>query len=107
MTDRFHFPRNQRPKGIWCGPIIWHNNHRWNIDIWFVTQDEPYSQHNLALHKRMLNITDEQRRIMLDIKYSALHAGAKEKGVTSSIIYQSVLDDNITTYEKFKENAAQ
>lgn len=105
MTDRFHYPRNQRPEGIWYGPLIWYKNRRWNIDIWLVTQDEPYSHHNLELHKKMLNITDKQRSIMLDIKYAALQAGAKEKGLTSSQIYQAVLDNNITTYKDF-ENLA-
>ncbi len=105
MSDRFHFPRNGRPKGIWYGPIILHNDRRWNIDIWVVAQDEPYSHHNLELHKKMLDITEDQRRIMLDIKYSALHAGTKEKGVTSSQIYQAVLDNNITTYKEFENFA--
>ena len=105
MTDRFHNPKAKVPKGIWYGPLVWYNNRRWNIDIWFVTQDEPYSHHNLELHKKMLNITDEQRQIMLDIKFAALQAGAKQKGVTSSQIYQAVLDNNMTTYKEF-ENLA-
>ena len=54
----------------------------------------------------MLNITDEQRQIMLAIKFAALQAGAKRKGVTSSQIYQAVLDNNMTTYKEF-ENLAK
>lgn len=104
MTDRYHHHKTTSPKGIWFGPIVWYKGSRWNIDIWFVTQDEPYSHHNQELHKRMLQITDEQKNTILKIKYDALQAGTKEKGVTSSEIYKAVLDNNISSYDEFIDN---
>lgn len=101
MTDRKHFQKEGRPKGIWFGPIFNYNGNRWNIDIWFVTKDEPNSHHNLNLHKRMLKITEAQRKTILEIKYTALIAGTKEKGATSAKIYKAVLDNNISSYQEF------
>ena len=99
LTDRKHFPKNG-PLGIWFGPIFNFENNQWNIDIWFVTKDEPKSHHNLGLHKRMLNISEEQRKTILEIKYAALQAGTKEKGVTSALIYEAVLTKNVQSYKE-------
>ncbi len=101
LSDRALFPRQGRPYGVWIGPVIYYNSKRWNIDIWLVTQDEPYSHHNQDLAKRMLGITEKQRNIILEIKYKCLINGRKEKGITSSDIYQAVLDKNITNYEDY------
>lgn len=49
----------------------------------------------------MLKITEPQRSTMLNIKYQALQAGAKNKGVTSALIYNAVIDKNVTTYTDF------
>lgn len=103
MTDRAHFPRNQMPRGLYCGPLIWYNNRKWNIDIWFVTLDEPYSHINLKLHKKMLKITEGQRQTMLNIKYAALKDGSKINSVTSSEIYIAVLDNGIKSLTDFLE----
>lgn len=101
MTDRFHFPKDNAPKGIWFGPLIWHNQNKWNIDIWLVTQNERYSHHNSPLHKRMLSITEEQRKIILEIKNQLLKKGLKNKGITSVEIYTAVLDSNITNLSDY------
>lgn len=101
MTDRVQNHKDSSPYGIWFAPKINYKDNKWNIDIWLVSQDEPYSLLNLDLPKRMLNITDEQRLIMLDIKFSALQDGTKGNGVTASQIYKAVLDDDITTYDEF------
>lgn len=101
MTDRFHFPKDNAPKGIWFGPPIWHNQNKWNIDIWLVTQNERYSHHNSPLHKRMLSITEEQRKIILEIKNQLLKKGLKNKGITSVEIYNAVLDSNITNLSDY------
>lgn len=101
LSDRALFPRDGRPYGIWFGPLIYHNSNKWNIDIWLVTKKEPYSHHNQKLAKRMMEITEAQRNIILDIKYNCLVNGRKEKGITSSNIYKAVLDNNIKTYEEY------
>ena len=100
MTDRVQHPKPISPYGIWFGPIINLNGNKWNIDIWLVAQDEPLSHHNQELHKKMLRITDEQRRLILDIKYKVLVAGLKVKG-SSAEIYTLVLNNKIKSYEDF------
>ena len=103
MTDRYHNPKKAAPKGFWFGPIINFNQSKWNIDIWFVTESEKLSHHNSSLHKRMQNITENQRQTILQIKYDALGANRKEKGETSSEIYYAVLDGGITCLNDFLE----
>ncbi len=101
LSDRALFPKEGRPYGIWFGPLVYFQNSKWNIDIWLVTREDPYSHHNQDLAKRMLTISDDQRKIILDIKYNSLVNGQKEKGITSSDIYLAVLDKNITTYDDY------
>lgn len=105
MTDRFNFPKKHAPKGIWFGPLIWHKKRKWNIDIWLVTQNEPYSHHNSPLHNKMLNITEEERQIILTIKAECLEKGLKSKGLTSSEVYTAVLDSHITNFEDFLKHS--
>lgn len=101
LTDRALFPKQNAPYGIWFGPQINNKGKKWNIDIWFVSQDETNSHHNQDLAKRMLSITEAQRKIILDIKYQCLVNDQKEKGITSSDIYKAVLDNNVKTYEEY------
>jgi Nucleotidyltransferase domain len=103
MTDRVQNPKGTSPYGIWFGPKINYNGNKWNIDIWLVSPDEPLSHHNHELHKKMLKINDEQRKIILDIKYKTLVAGLKKKG-TSANIYIEVLNNTIKSYEEFIES---
>ena len=99
MSDRFHFP--SKYYGIWFGPKVWHDNKKWNINIWIVYGDEPNTYQNNELHQKMLKITEAQRSTMLNIKYQALRAGTKDKGITSSLIYNAVIDKGVSTYADF------
>jgi hypothetical protein len=103
MTDRYHHQKMGAPKGFWFGPLIIFNQSKWNIDIWFVTENEKLSHHNSSLHKRMLNISEKQRQTILQIKYDALKSNLKEKGKTSSEIYYAVLDEGATNLNDFLE----
>jgi hypothetical protein len=104
MTDRHHNPKNGAPNGLWFGPIINFKGRKWNIDIWLITKDEPYSHHNNTLNTRMKNISEDQRTTILKIKYDALLSGQKEKGVTSSEIYIAVLDNRVLSFPEFIAN---
>jgi hypothetical protein len=103
MTDRYHHQKKGAPKGFWFGPIIIFKQSKWNIDIWFVTENEKLSHHNSALHKRMLNISEKQRQAILQIKYDALQSNLKEKGETSTEIYSAVLNEGATNLKDFLE----
>lgn len=103
MSDRKAYPKPHRPKGVWFGLELLHDNHLWNIDIWLVTKDEPLVHTNEELFERMLGISEEERGIILDIKYNALINDSKVKGVTSSEIYKAVLYNGVTNYEEWKK----
>ena len=49
----------------------------------------------------MLSITEEQRKIILEIKNQLLKKGLKNKGITSVEIYNAVLDSNITNLSDY------
>lgn len=100
MTDRVQNHKASSPYGIWFAPKINYKGNKWNIDIWLVAQDEPLSHHNHDLHKKMLKITDEQRKTILDIKYKVLVSGLKIKS-SSANVYIEVLNNNVKSYEEF------
>jgi hypothetical protein len=104
MTDRVQNHKDYSPYGLWFAPKINYKGNKWNIDIWLVSQDEPLSHHNHSLHKKMLKITNGQRRTILDIKHKVLVSGLKIKG-SSANIYIEVLNNNVKSYEEFIELA--
>lgn len=91
VSDRKHHPKPGRPKGVWYGVSVLFEGYDWNLDIWLVDKNEQLSHHTSDLHRRMLNITDGQRKEILLLKYQALKKGSKEKGLTSATIYKQIL----------------
>lgn len=103
MCDREKYPSKNNSVGVWFGPRIWHNNKRWNFDIWFVRENTKGVTPEVELHKQMLNITEEQRKTILDIKYQLLKSGQKQKSVTSADVYKAVLGEDVKSYEEYKK----
>lgn len=105
MTDVYHFPEGSKHaiEGIWYGLtfISSSTKERWNVDIWFMAPGSK-SEADPVLTEKLYNLSDDQRQTIINIKESALQAGTKEKGVTSTRVYEAVLLHGITTYEEFQ-----
>lgn len=103
MSDRKNYPKRHRPNGIWFGTELLHRDEIWNMDIWMVTRNEPLIHTNDEMSQKLKNLNDEQRRVILEIKFHAMKNGIKKKGVTSAEIYKAVLYGNVTNFEEWEK----
>lgn len=104
MTDRINFEplsNLQAPRGLYLGLTIPFPRERWNIDIWF-TIGESVPRDELALN--VSKATQGQKDIILEIKYELMMNGQKQKGVSSALVYEAVLDKGIITTAEFLES---
>ena len=95
------------PDGLYLGlDCRGRDDHRWNVDIWFVHQ--PERQPDLA-HARELppRLTPETRAAILLIKHAWARRPEYGNGVTSWDIYRAVLDDGVRTTADFEQWTAQ
>ncbi|MFZ2544842.1 MAG: hypothetical protein WAW80_02600 [Candidatus Saccharimonadales bacterium] len=105
VADIYHFPKAAKHKieGIWFGLdiISGHSGERWNIDVWLVKHDSALES-DAALTTRVMNLTDVEREIILARKQEALQRGLKEKGTTSTQIYEAVLTQGARTLDDIR-----
>lgn len=101
MVDmaNYFWSKNQKAVGIWLGPQIMFNNELWNVDIWLFDYNNGHK--HLDTYNRMMNVSDEDRQIILAIKSYCLENGLKQKGSTSIDIYRAVLEDGIKTSDDY------
>jgi hypothetical protein len=73
----------------------------WNLDLWFV--DEPERQPDIAHLKTLLpRLTDAIRETIVTIKAElAANAPAGGRPVSSALVYEAVVDGNVTTAAGF------
>jgi hypothetical protein len=91
------------PDGLYLGlDCRGRDDHRWNVDIWFV--DQPDRQPDLA-HARELppRLTLQTRAAILLIKHAWARRPEYGQGVTSWDIYRAVLDDGVRTTADFEQ----
>ena len=103
MTDRINFEplsNLQAPRGLYLGLTIPYPHERWNIDVWF-TLGESVRTDELA--EKMFKASQEQKDVMLQIKYDLMMSGQKQKGITSVQVYEAVLDNGIKSTLEFKK----
>lgn len=105
MSDVYHFPKwsSHDIDGIWFGltPISAAGN-KWNIDIWCVKRDAKRIRTVTdSLEKRLLSMDDETRETIVQIKQQAANSGAKQKGMTSAMVYDAVINHGIKSYDEF------
>lgn len=101
IVDRVNFKplsHLEAPRGLFLGLTIPFPDERWNIDVWFMVAEHVGKD---PLAKRMESATEEQKDVMLDIKYALMKSGQKEKGTTSAEIYKAVLDKGVLSTEEF------
>lgn len=73
------------------------SDYEWKIDIWFLDLIlKPRS-----FEKFMINVTDEQKRIILSIKEKMYRMSLYKKYVISIDIYKAVLEDGVKDFEDF------
>jgi hypothetical protein len=101
MTDRANFKplsHLKAPRALYLGLTIPFPEERWNVDIWFTIGDElPEDE----LTQMISKATQEQKDIILEIKYDLLQSGRKEKGITSAEVYKAVMLNKVTSTEQF------
>jgi hypothetical protein len=101
ITDRINFEplSNLRaPRGLFLGLTIPFPKERWNIDIWFIVEDKiPQDEMSQLIAKA----SQEQKDIILQIKYDLMRNGRKQKGLTSAEVYKAVLEHGVYSTEEF------
>ena len=80
----------------------WKDNEEvWKIDCWFVTKDESRTLDYTESIKEKL--TDEKRKIILEIKNQIWKSPKYKKQIYSVDIYYGVLDAGVTDMDSFRE----
>lgn len=95
----FVWAKDQKAIGIWLGPRIMFENNMWNVDIWLFDYENGHK--NLDIYNKMMKISDDERRTILEIKVHCLDNNQKQKGSTSVDIYRAVLDEGIKTADEY------
>jgi len=104
LTDRINFePLSSlgAPRGLYLGLTIPFPRERWNVDVWFTLGYEIPSD---EIASKVSRATKEQRQIILSIKYELMKSDKKTKGVTSTQIYEAVLDSGVRSTSEFLES---
>lgn len=96
------FDESGCPKGYFIGfesKII--NNNLWNVDIWFT--NKRHIENNLNYINHLQNkITPENRELIIMLKERLIKQGYYGSQIFSVDIYQSVLEEKVSTLEEFK-----
>lgn len=104
MSDRHHFPTGSQHAidGIWFGLtlISQSTSERWNVDAWLMKRGGNHEADN-SLVQRLMNLTEQERALIVDIKQQSLDAGLKQKGQTSFAIYDAVLNRGVRSYDDY------
>lgn len=101
MTDRVNFEPLSNlgaPRGLYLGLTIPFPKERWNIDVWFMT-DAPESIDEIA--QLIANASQEQKDVILRIKYELMQNGQKHKGATSAAVYKAALKEGVSSTQGF------
>lgn len=91
------------PDGLYLGLTVRaQNGANWTLDIWLV--DQPERQPDVAHLKTLLpRITDEHRRVILQIKQVLADRPKSIDSVPSVLVYEAVVDHSIQTVEQFDD----
>lgn len=90
-------------KGYYFQPRVQTDNELWKLDVWFLTPEYDKSAETTEHFKKILDVSDESKRIsILEIK-EAMRQGRKYiDGVNGKLIYKAVLEHDIKTVDEFK-----
>lgn len=90
------------PKGYFIGfesKII--DNNLWNVDIWFTNAEHIEKQLMYISHLKK-KITPKNRKLILLLKKLLIKQGYYGNQIFSVDVYQSVLENQVSTLEEFK-----
>lgn len=101
-TGLWNVEPNAYPDGLYLAVTYRSKkNEDWNLDLWFV--DEPERQPDIAHLETLLpRLTDALRETIVVIKAElAANAPAGGRPVSSALVYEAVVDGNVTTAAGF------
>ncbi len=92
-------------KGYYFLPWVQIGDQLWKIDIWLITKDQYKGQELTGHFKKLLDKEkDNSKKIaILEIKEAMKQNRKYIKGVDGRMIYQAVLENNVTTPQEFEE----
>jgi hypothetical protein len=106
FLNRVDFKTETSMTGYYFQPWTPIDNVLWKMDIWLITPDQDKSADLTDRFKQLLDEdpnSDEKRITILEIK-EAMRKGKKyQKGVDGKLIYQAVLEKEISGIEEFKK----
>jgi hypothetical protein len=100
LGDFSKFPRKGRPKAIIVVLIHEYKGRRWEIEIWF--EKKLITDIDKEFDNLLLNATEEQRQLILEIKQQREAAGASKHKLDSVTIYRGVIYEGKTQLKDFK-----
>lgn len=74
----------------------------WKFDIWVIGREEHEKQMEI-FRKLENNLTEENRKIIMNIKQQAQQDDEISKNYTGQSVYDAVLDNGITTFTEYKD----
>lgn len=93
------------PRGIYLGPDIVHQDISWQVDIWFISQEE-VAERSKQITDLLSKLTKDYRdRILLLKQILAAHE-AYHRGISSLDIYTAVIEHGVITIEDFSHYLA-
>lgn len=101
LVDRVNFEPLSNlgaPMGLYLGLTIPFPKERWNIDVWFIVAEGLPDD---EISKAMGRATQKQKDTILEIKYELMKCGQKQKGITSSQVYNAVLKRGVRSTQEF------
>ena len=99
LGDFKKFPHKNRPHDIIVVLIHEYKGRRWEIEVWF---KESLSDDQANLEKLILQASDEQKRIVLELKKQRDTAHISKNQLSSTTIYTGVFLEGKTVLEDFK-----
>lgn len=101
LVDRVNFEPLSNlgaPRGLYLGLTVPFPKERWNIDVWFIVAEVlPDDEMSNVLSRA----TQKQKDTILEIKYELMKCGQKQKGITSSQVYEAVLKRGVRSTQEF------
>ena len=98
LGDFIKFPRKNRSQGVIVVLIHEFKGRRWEIEIWF---KKSLSESNKYFNKLLSKISEEQRKIILELKRQREADGQSKHALGSTAIYEGVINEGKVNIEDF------
>jgi hypothetical protein len=98
LGDFIKFSREDRPKGMIVVLIQEYKGRKWEIEIWF---QKALSESDSYFDKLLTSASEEQRKIILEIKNQRENSHISKHALRSGTIYKGVLSEKKLRIEDF------